>query len=365
MPSAANATEVRKRVMALFVVLPLLCGCQSARFYSQAVSGHIEIVTRRERVERLLAQGETPADLRQRLLLADELCRFGEQELGLPARGQYRHYADLERPYVVWNVFAAPEFSLTAKTWWYPVVGRLDYRGFFREEEASAQAQRLARRGYDVHVGGVDAYSTLGWFSDPLLNTFVFLPETELADLLFHELAHQRLFYPGDTECNEAFATTVAREGVRRWLVAKGQATALEQYLEEQRRDDEVTDLIHAARQRLESLYDHPPHDDPESVRQAKAAIIELLRTEYAERKLAWPGYDGYADWMAGPINNARLNSVAVYTRWVPVMERLLNGVGGDLEEFFRLMEKLEDPDREERLAILRWFETRTVHASD
>jgi len=365
MPSAANGIELWRRAVVFGLLLPLLGGCQSARYYSQAVSGHWDIVTRRERVEQLLAQEETPADLRQSLRLAEELRRFGEQELGLPAQGQYRHYADLERPYVVWNVFAAPEFSLTAKTWWYPVVGRLDYRGFFRENEAWAQARRLARRGYDVHVGGVDAYSTLGWFSDPLLNTFVFLPETELADLLFHELAHQRLFFPGDTECNEAFATTVAREGVRRWLAAKGQAAALEEYLEERRRDDEVTDLIHAARQRLESLYDHPPDDNPESIRQAKATILRRLRAEYSARKPAWPGYDGYDDWMAGPINNAQLNSVAVYTRWVPVMERLLNGVGGDLEEFFRLMEKLESLDRGERLAILGWFETRTVQASD
>jgi predicted aminopeptidase len=218
-----------------------------------------------------------------------------------------------------------------------------------------------------VHVGGVDAYSTLGWFRDPLLNTFIFLPEPELADLLFHELAHQRLFFAGDTEFNEAFATAVAREGVGRWLVASGQDAVLAIYGEEQRRDDEVTALIHTARQRLEALYAEPRNNDTEleSVRRAKAAIIEQLRAGYAARKLAWPGYTGYDGWMAGPINNAQLNSVDMYTRWVPVLERLLAGVGGDLEEFYRLMERLQGTSQEERRAILSWFEAQTVQASD
>jgi len=343
----------------------LLSGCQTARFYSQAVTGHWEILARREKVDRLLARDETPPGLRQQLRLAEDLCRFAESELGLPAHGQYRHYADLERPYVVWNVFAAPEFSLEAKTWCYPVVGRLDYQGYFREAMAQDYARRLAQQGYDVHVGGVDAYSTLGWFRDPLLNTFVFLPEPELADLLFHELAHPRLFFANDTECNEAFATTVARAGVRRWLAANGHDSALEVYQEQQGRDDEVAALIHAARQQLETVYAVPRNSGADPVRRAKAAIIEQLRAEYAARRQAWPGYAGYEAWMAGPINNARLSSVDLYTRWVPVLEGLLAGVGDDLEEFYRLMERLRGGSSAQRRATLRWFEAQSAQRSD
>jgi predicted aminopeptidase len=308
---------------------------------------------------------DTPDPLKAQLRLAGELLSFAERELELPARGQYRHYADLGRPHVVWNVFAAPEFSLEAKTWWYPVVGRLDYRGYFREALAEDYARRLARQGYDVHVGGVQAYSTLGWFRDPLLNTFVSLPEAELADLLFHELAHQRLFIPGDTECNEAFAVTVAREGVRRWLRGCGREVQLRDYEEERRREDAVTALMDAARERLEALYAGAANTDPAFLRQAKAAILEELRVEYAARRRAWPGDAGHEDWAMGPINNARLNAVAVYSHWVPLMERLLAGVGGSLPEFYRLMERLRDCRKEERREILRWFEVRTGQVSD
>jgi predicted aminopeptidase len=347
------------------VVMALLTsGCRSIGYYHQAVAGHWEVMAKRERVERLLEREEVDGSLRERLRLAVELCGFAERELGLPGRRQYLHYADLGRAYVVWNVFASREFSLEPKGWWYPVVGRLEYRGYFREGLAKEYAQRLEERGYDVFVGGVEAYSTLGWFRDPILNTFVHLPEPELADLLFHELAHHRLFIPGDTDFNEAFATVVAREGVRRWLAAGDRWEEGARYLQRLSRDDQVALMILGVRQRLEALYAGASGMGLGAIRREKAAVIERLRQDYAARKLDWPGYDGYDGWMSGPINNAQLNSVEAYMRWVPVMESLLAGAGGQLGEFYRMMERLRGRSQSERRETLRWFEARLFPGS-
>jgi predicted aminopeptidase len=263
----------------------------------------------------------------------------------------------LDRAYVVWNVFAAPEFSLEPKSWWYPIVGRLEYQGYFREDLAVDYARRLRARGMDVHVGGVDAYSTLGWFKDPVLSTFVHLPETDLADLLFHELAHQRVFVAGDTDLNEAFATVVAREGVRRWLERRGAERDLAAYLEEQRREDAVVALIQRTRAALEGLYGEMGGLPSDGLRERKAATFEALRAAYAEAKRSWPGYTGYDEWMAAELNNAKLNALDAYTRWVPALELLLAGVGGELADFYRLVERLRRCDEAERHGILRWFE--------
>lgn len=206
------------RLLGLGLLLGALLetGCQTAGYVSQVIRGQHQIWKRQEPIDTLLASEETSPALKHQLALVLQLRRFAEHELKLPANGHYLRYADLQRRFVVWNVYAAPEFSLTPKSWWYPVVGSLDYRGYFSEEKARAHAAELRARGFDTYVGGVTAYSTLGWFRDPVLNTFIHEPEADLADLLFHELAHQRLFIPGDTEFNEAFATAVAEEGTRR-----------------------------------------------------------------------------------------------------------------------------------------------------
>lgn len=347
----------------LALSVPGLTGCETARFYRQAVVGQWEVLAERRPVEAVMECSETSARLKAQLRRVHELCRFAETDLGLPARGQYTRYADLGRPFVVWNVFAAPEFSLEAKSWWYPFVGRLDYRGYFRKDLALSYARNLRERGCDVHVAGVDAYSTLGWFSDPVLNTFVFLPEVELADLVFHELAHQHLFISGDTEVNEAFAKTVAREGVRRWLAAVGSGKQLAEYLEGQRRDDAVVEMIGEARQRLERLYAAAAVLPLETLRRRKAEVFSGLQEAYEVRKREWPGYEGYDGWMAGPLNNAQLNSVDAYTRWVPALEVVLDGAGDELQGFYRVMEKLRRRSKQERHAVLAWFEEQAATA--
>jgi predicted aminopeptidase len=348
------------RSMIGVTLLVFLTGCQTATFYRQAVVGQWEIVTGRQSSGRLLKDPDTDGRLKSQLRLVQELCRFAEDELCLRGRGQYTRYTQLNRRYVVWNVFAAPEFSMEPKSWWYPVVGRLDYQGYFHERLALDYAKRLRCQGLDVHVGGVEAYSTLGWFNDPVLSTFVYLPEPGLADLLFHELAHQRVLISGDTDVNEAFATVAAREGVRRWLKREGTEEQLAEYLQEQRRDDEVVRLIQETRSRLEAVYAESDRMPPQDLRQQKAAILDDLPKAYAELKKPWAGYSGYDGWMAGDLNNAQLNAVDAYARWVPAMEMLLAGVGGELEEFYELLERLRRCEKSERHEILLWFEARS-----
>jgi predicted aminopeptidase len=199
-------------------------GCST--FYGQAVRGQWQLLTDTESIPKLIARTNTPPELRAKLELVLSLREFAGRELKLKPNGHYRSYVDVGRRFVVWNVYATPEFSLEDKTWWYPVVGALSYRGYFREDLARQCAERLADRGWDVHVGGIEAYSTLGWFRDPVLNTFIHQPPPHLAETIFHELAHQRVFVKADTEFNEAFATAVAQAGVRRWLAAAGSAAA-------------------------------------------------------------------------------------------------------------------------------------------
>ena len=233
-----TASRVRKWLLGLLLVLVVLgvSGCQTLSYYGQAIQGQYQIITHQQKIEKLLADPDTPAPLKAKLQLVQTLRTFAAKDLKLPVDGHYQKYVDVQRPYVVWNVEAAREFSLEAKSWWYPFVGSLDYRGYFSESGARKYAARLEKKGYEVCVEGVTAYSTLNWFRDPLLNTFIFEPEADLAETLFHELGHQRVFTHDDTDFNEAFATTVGQEGARRWLRAKGDGAEGEKYLAELRR---------------------------------------------------------------------------------------------------------------------------------
>ncbi len=343
------------RFLLSLLVMVLLTGCRTATFYGQAVAGQWELWARREPVMKVREKRSGDTHLVGQLELVERLCCFAEEFLGLPGKRQYRHYVELDRPYVVWNVFAAPEFSLKPKSWNYPVVGRLDYRGYFRESLAADYAGVLSGEGWDVYVGGVDAYSTLGWFRDPVLSTFVDLPELDLADLIFHELAHQRLFLSGDTDVNEAFATVVAREGVRLWLHHQGREGELAAYLENTRRDDLVVGLIYEARSELESLYAQAGTVSKVEMRRRKEELFRQLRERYRDLVRGWTGYRGYDRWMAGTMNNAKLNALDAYARWVPAMECVLQGAGG-LEGFYGVMDRLGRGTRAERRLHLEWF---------
>lgn len=346
----------------LLAALPLLTGCQSAGYYGQAVRGHLQIVQRQQPIAELLRQPQTAEPLKARLRLILEMREFAEQELKLPVNGHYLRYADLGRNYVVWNVTATPEFSMQPKEWWYPVVGRLAYRGYFAEREARSQAAELARQGFDVDVGGVRAYSTLGWFRDPVLNTFIHEPEIELAELLFHELAHQRLFVSGDTDFNEAFAEAVGEEGTRRWLQAKRGTAAVAEYEAHLQRKADFTRLVTGAHDRLAALFQDAGTstqsvrggkslsvEQAAALRTQKQAILDQLKRDYEALKSTWGGRTDYARWFSRPLNNAHLNDVDAYYRLVPAFHRLLREQGGDLEAFCREVASLAMQSKEAR----------------
>ena len=336
-------------------VAVLLCGCHCIGYYSQAVSGQWELLTKPEPIRQLIADDKTPAPLRERLQLVLRLREFAARELALPTNGHYINYADLKRPYVAWTVHAAPEFSTTARTWWYPIVGSLEYQGYFKEATARRYAETLRQRGFDVFVGAVPAFSTLGWFHDPVLNTFVFDDEAELAELLFHELAHQRVFVAGDTEFNEAFATAVAEEGLRRWMQTKNDPAGHERYRASVAREEQFVQLVIDTRETLEKFFDttnRPPRLDSE-LRAGKQAVFEELREKYSRLKQSWGGDSGYDRWFAKPINNAQLNTVEAYYKLVPDFERLLARHRGNFPAFYREVKsigRLKKIERRERL---------------
>jgi predicted aminopeptidase len=367
--SFKKATRIQKGlILAAFALLIVgLSGCETFSFYRQAIKGQYQLFANQQPIDKLAGNTNTEPRLRKQLQLVQELRGFAEKELKLPVDNHYRKYVDVHRPYVVWNVEAAREFSMEPKSWWYPLVGSLEYRGYFSERAAQHYGGTLRKKGYDVYVGGAIAYSTLGWFKDPVLNTFIFDPEPDLAETLFHELGHQRVFARGDTDFNEAFATTVGQEGARRWLRTKGDTNAFERYEAERNRNNEFVHLVMDARHELEALYGDerneagkikaskkPPEIPPDQLRERKKAVFEQLRNRYAQMKAQWGGNSEYDNFFSRQLNNAQLNSVAAYYDLVPGFMQLLKLNGDDLEKFYDAAEKLSKKPKKERQQWLR-----------
>jgi predicted aminopeptidase len=325
-------------------------------YYVQAIRGEYQILAHRKPIDKLIANPKTDSKLRQQLQVVQQLRAFAKTELKLPVDGSYAKYVDLHRKYVVWTVQAAPELSLEPKVWRYPFVGALAYRGYFSEKKARDYGGHLAKEGFDVYVDGVEAYSTLGWFKDPLLNTFIDDTEPELAELLFHELAHKRVFASGDTDFNEAYATTVGQEGARRWLRAKGDSDLLTKYDEAIERDRQFVHLVMATRERLGRLYAdaNKARSRPVELRREKQGVFDDLRRQYEELKVTWGGYAGYDNWFAHDLNNAKLNTVANYYDYVPGFQRLLQENGGDIEKFHAAAARLAKEPKDGRHSLLR-----------
>jgi predicted aminopeptidase len=305
-------------------LLLLMAGCQSLSYYTQAIGGHLRVMANARPIDEWLADPATDAQLRQRLETARRIRAFATRELGLPDNGSYLAYADLNRAAVVWNVFAAPALSVEPKVECFPFTGCVSYRGFYSEAEARRQADKLRVDGYDVYVGGVPAYSTLGWFDDPLLSTFIRYPDAQLARLLFHELSHQLVYAKGDTTFNESFAVTVEQEGVRRWLAAEGRVGELEAFRATQQRRREFAERVKQTRERLAVVY------KSSLPREAK---LEQKSGEWQRLRQSYPAIP------AEP-NNAFLASVAAYTALVPAFEQLL-AESGSLEAFYRQVRTL------------------------
>lgn len=317
------------KLVCLLAASLLLAGCETLTYYLQAAGGQLALLSRSRPIEDLLVDPATPPPLREKLRLALSIRNFAVTELKLPDNGSYRSYAGLDRPYAVWNVVSAPEFSLKALKSCFPIVGCVSYRGFFAQEDAEVHAATLRATGSDIYVYGVPAYSTLGRFDDPLLSTFIRYPDAELARLLFHELAHQVVYVKDDSTFNESFAVVVEREGVRRWLAATGRGAQLQAFLDGQKRRAEFRAQLDQARARLQLLY--RTRLAPEEMRARKRAEFEALKPVLA----ANPRFAH-----AEP-NNALLASFATYTDLTGTFEYLLAEEGGDLGKFYRKVKTL------------------------
>ncbi len=335
----------------MVVSAALIGGCATLGYYVHSVNGHLQLMSMRTPVDRIIADEQTSDELRQRLKKALAIREFAQRELDLPDNGSYRSYVDLDRPYVSWIVIAAPELSLKAETWCFPVIGCVAYRGYFREADAHRFATDLATEGYDVVVNGAQAYSTLGWFDDPLLNTMIHQPEYRLAGLIFHELAHQRVYVKSDSAFNEAYAVVVERAGVLRWLDQAGDPELSARYARDQQRRADFLELIGGARRSLEELYASELGDDAK--RAGKAAIFDRLRADYSALKQRWEGYAGYDRWFDSDLNNAKLALVATYNAYVPALEKLLSREGGNLVSFNKACERLARMSSEDRRGAL------------
>ena len=346
-------SPVRRPGTILVLIASLACGgCSTVAYYAQAVTGHLDMIRRAEPITDTIARESTPAALRERLALVQRMRDFASRELALPDNASYRKYADLGRPFVVWNVFAAPEFSVVPRRACFPVAGCVSYQGFYAESDARAQADSLHAQGFDVYVGGVPAYSTLGWFDDPVLNTFVFYPEPELARLIFHELAHQVAYASDDTVFNESFAVAVEREGLRRWLAGFGTPAQREAWSASQARRTRFIALALEYRERLARHYDAP--GTVEERRAGKARILDAMRAEYERiKREEWGGFAGYDRFFAQGVNNALLASISAYNELVPAFEALLAQKRGDLAAFYAAVRELAAAPREQRNARL------------
>lgn len=315
------------RVILVLVLHFSLSGC----YYMQAAAGQWEVLRKRQPIDELIAADSTPEALAARLSLIDEARDFSISELGLPDNDSYRSYTDLQREYVVWNVFAAEEFALQPETWCYPVAGCVSYRGYFARDNAIKLAKRLSDKGLDVSVGGVAAYSTLGRFDDPILNTMLQWDDVRLVAVLFHELAHQVLYLKGDSAFNESFATAVEEFGVQRWLASRGESQLLQQYTEDRALQQTVMQRVATARDDLRLVYASTLAT--EEMREKKRARLASLATEIVTL-LESTGRDA-SRWRGAELNNARLITMVLYEGKLPQFRDMLVSCNEDIECFY------------------------------
>lgn len=339
----------------LFLLL-LLPGCGSFFFYTQAIHGQFKILVNRQPVDKIIDAPNTSVELKKELNLALDIRTFAIESLKLPGQHHYQTYVNVKQPYVAWAVFAAPQYSMEPKTWCYPIVGCAVYRGYFSRKKADTYAKQLHDQGYDVYVSGVKAYSTLGWFDDPILSTFIDKGKTQLAALIFHELAHHIFYVKDDSTFNESFAHTVEQEGLKRWFTKEKDPDAFQKYLNAQSRHKQFIQLITKYRHKLKLMY---KMDIPISEKERlKDQIFKQLNTEYLSLKKKWKDFSGYDPWFKNDLNNAKMITVAAYNDLVPVFQNILMSENGDLERFYSICKDLSEKPKKERMALLNQFST-------
>lgn len=342
------------RLAAIAAAALSLAGCQAVEYYWQGAAGQVDLLARARPIPEVVATTSDPA-LKERLARAQAIRAYASRELALPDNPSYTRYTDVGRPFVVWNVFAAPELSLAPKQWCYPVAGCVAYRGYFAEADARAEAARLVALGFDVHTSGVPAYSTLGYFDDPVLSTFIRYREVDLARLIFHELAHQVVYAKDDTSFNESFAVSVEEEGLRRWLLAQrgnpDAPTLAADAARTTRQRAEFRELVGATRDRLQKIYASDAPDDVKRVE--KAGAFAAMRAAYLPIKAEWGGAPVFDRWFADGANNAGIVAAGLYADRVPRFAALLAREGGDLPSFYARVAELARMPKDERDRIL------------
>ncbi|MDB5043981.1 MAG: hypothetical protein JWQ08_31 [Deinococcus sp.] len=350
---ARNFVRSRWLVLAAFAGLSvLLAGCADVRYLAQAAGGQLDLLRRARPVAAVLADSQTPAETRRKLELVGRVRAFALNQLGLPDHGSFQSYVELGRPAVVWNVFRAPELGINLYRSCFPVAGCVGYRGYFREADAQAYAASRRAAGEDVTVGGVSAYSTLGYLRDPVLSSMLSASDASLIRTIIHELSHPSLYVAGDTIFNESYAVAVEEEGMRRWLAAYGTPELREQDRLAQERAAGFETLLLSTRAELERLYAQSL--PPEQMRAGKQAVLDGLQAEYAALRDSWGGYSGYDGWFARGVNNASLGAVAAYSSLVPDFQRLLARVGGNIPAFIAGAKACAAKPQGERQGCLR-----------
>ena len=333
------------------VLLLSLAGCNSVGYYSQAVGGHLKLMRARQPIVEVLADESTSPELRQKLQTLMEARKFAVTELGLPDNDSYSTFVETGRSAVTWNVVAAEEFSVNAKTWCFPVAGCVSYRGYFDRDDADDYAKRLAEENFDVTVGGASAYSTLGWFDDPILDTMLRGSDTRYVSTLFHELAHQVLYVKDDSDFNEAFASFVEQIGTRKWLVDRGEAERIDAYDLSLQRGEDFVKLLKVTREALQATFGKSI--DEQAMRAEKADVFNKMRDDYESLKESWGGYSGYDNWFKRDLNNARLVAVSTYRRFVPAFFAMYLEAEEDINRFYdiaRIAAELPFHERREHM---------------
>lgn len=335
------------------IVLLLICvsGCSTIGYYHQSISGHFELISKRERIADIVNDPARDEKLIKQLHLVEELRTFASEQLKLPENDSYRSYVQLDKPYITWNVFAAPEFSIALQQWCFLVIGCVPYRGYFDESEANSYAQQLSKQDLDVYVAGVPAYSTLGWFDDPLLSSMLDRGEIVTASYIFHELAHQQFYLKGDGAFNEAFATAVEEIGVLDWLHQQDRSQDAQRYDDWLLQKSIFFEFVKNSRDEFETLYQQ--EYDPEKMQVEKEILIAEMRRKFANLSSENKHIARYSKWMSGPLNNAQLGAISLYRELVPAFRRIFSLCENDFEKFYSYVETIAKQSEEHRETTL------------
>jgi len=339
------------RLAVTIIILLIFSGCASLNYYGQSIQGQLEVLKKRQNINNLLQKNSISGVLRNKLNTVLDLRNFSIQHLGLPQNDSYLSYADLERDYVIWNIFANEEFSLQPLNWCYLIVGCLSYRGYFSKSDAQQHAVELKKQGYDIYLGGVSAYSTLGWFDDPVLNTMLRWSDIRLATVIFHELAHQQLYIKNDTEFNESYAEAVAHIGVTKWLEKKSNQSLLKEYQQSQFQKKEFVSLIMHYKSKLNNVYQSEKSDDEK--RKRKQELIKKMSDDYLIISKSW-SKNTYKTWFSKDINNAKLTAIVTYRQYVSSFLDIYEKLQKDLTKFYSFTRSLSNCKVMKRKEILK-----------